>query len=143
MTEQSYASGGETTTSAQGTPVSPQVNPKISYSLVLPLVVGHGNQEAGAMLVYRAISQYRQNTLRNLLQNHGADDHSSAVEDLRDLELLEDYSLELVGALQTAARVNYQAYQQAANPAEYEQSRQEWEERDEVRYNEYFKAYRR
>ncbi|UHG92537.1 hypothetical protein [Spirosoma oryzicola] len=135
--------GRDSTPQTEATPAFPGVIPRTNYSLVLPLIVRHGNQEAGAMLIYRAISQYKQNVLRNLLQSYSADDHSSTVEDLRDLELLEGYSLELVSALETAAKANYQAYCQTADPEEYRQSYQEWEQQDDKRYNEYYQTYSR
>ncbi|MCK8493555.1 hypothetical protein M0L20_16940 [Spirosoma sp. RP8] len=137
------APGRDSMPQPEATPAFPSVIPRTNYSLVLPLIVRHGNQEAGAMLIYRAISQYKSNVLRNLLQSYSAEDHSSTVEDLRDLELLEGYSLELVSALETAARANYQAYCQTADPEEYRQSYQEWEQQDDKRYNEYYQTYSR
>ncbi|UHG89809.1 hypothetical protein [Spirosoma oryzicola] len=62
---------------------------------------------------------------------------------MRDPEQQEGFSLELVSALETAARANYQAYCQTADPEEYRQSYQEWEEQDDKRYNEYYQNYSR
>lgn len=128
ITDQNYASGGDSTTQPTLNPPSSLGSPAVSGAIDLHLISEYGKDSPG-MIVYRALLHYKREQVEWLVDNARNGQFEDVLIGLDEIESITQIQLDITAMFERAAADNKQLCNELADQAAFVERQREKQKR--------------